>query len=54
MICICCGITGTKRALGNYPKSQNYAEKPDVIRGRKRKTVVQADFAEKNENKLFL
>ena len=32
MICICCGIIGTKRAFGNYPKSQNYAEKPDVIR----------------------
>ena len=36
MICIFCGKPGTNRALGNsvenYPKSQNYAEKTDVIR----------------------
>ena len=54
MICICCAITGTKEALGNsvrnYPKSHNYAERPGVIR-KKRKTLIQADFARKNENK---
>ena len=54
MICIYCRIVGTKRTLNNSvkhdPKCQNCAEKPNIVR-RKRKTVVQTDFTNKKTKK---
>ena len=51
-VCIYCGITGTSRILGNstehYPKCVECAQKPDVVR-RKRKLVVAADLTKKTK-----
>ena len=52
IVCVHCGVTGTKRTLNttaeNYPKCNNCDEKPDVVR-RKRKTLVQTDLGSKRK-----
>ena len=53
ILCIYCGIGGTKRTLNkvveHYPQCQSCSDKPNVLR-RKRKTVVEGVFTKRRNN----
>ena len=52
VVCIYCGVTGTKRTLNesveNYPKCNSCGDKPDIVK-RKRKSLVQKDLGSKKK-----
>ena len=52
VVCIYCGVTGTKRTLNesveNYPKCNRCGDKPDIVK-RKRKALVQKDLGSKKK-----
>ena len=53
ILCIYCGIGGTKRTLNksveHYPQCQSCSDKPNVLR-RKRKTIVEGVFTKRRNN----
>ena len=53
ILCIYCGIGGTKRTLNksveHYPQCQSCSDKPNVLH-RKRKTVVEGVFTKRRNN----